>query len=141
MLNLELKRKLLAMARAYAPMDTGNLRYNAIKGKAWTNPNKFIINYSTVDAYYIEYLENKEFAGGSETKKNKHKGFIEKTYLDMAARLNNYFNRGKSMPSYRHPKQGEFSLERSLRHIKSAENNRVIAEVEREIVRKTIEVN
>lgn len=107
MLTKSLKRKLLRYAKMSAPYDTGNLRHNAINGKNWNDKNKFTINYSAEDAYYTEFLEEKEFAGGSLTKKNKHKGFITKTYLHLGNQLDNYFKRGFKMPKMKKMQNGE----------------------------------
>lgn len=58
----------LGLAQYIAPMDSGNLRYNAIK-KELRN-NGFTIRYSLADAFYIYFLEEgtRKFSG--------HKGFI-----------------------------------------------------------------
>lgn len=58
----------LGLAQYIAPMDSGNLRYNAIK-KEMRN-NGFTIRYSLTDAFYIYFLEEgtRKFSG--------HKGFI-----------------------------------------------------------------
>lgn len=58
----------LGIAQYIAPMDSGNLRYNAIRSEP-TNDG-FRITYSLSDAYYIYFLEEgtRKFIG--------HKGFI-----------------------------------------------------------------
>ena len=62
------KEVALGLAQYIAPIDTGNLRYNAIKAEN-TNDG-FVIKYSLQDAYYIYFLEEgtRKFQG--------HKGFI-----------------------------------------------------------------
>jgi len=58
----------LGLAQYIAPMDTGNLRYNAIRKEM--RSNGFTIRYSLQDAFYIYFLEEgtRKFQG--------HKGFI-----------------------------------------------------------------
>jgi len=58
----------LGMARYYAPIDTGNLRYNAINVDY--TADGFVINYDLSSAYYIYFLEE----GTKYT--TKHQGFI-----------------------------------------------------------------
>ena len=77
-----------------SPEDTGNLKWNAIKGLKWSSKNKFTIRYDGSTANYIEYLEEKNFAGGSKKKKNKNKFFIFQTYLSIASDIEWYFNNG-----------------------------------------------
>ena len=96
MLPLNLKRKLLNKAKRMSPEDTGNLRFNAIKGLRWTNPTKFTIRYDEGSADYIVYLQEKEFAGGSTNIRNRHKGFIDRTVLDLTNDLISYFS-GKKL--------------------------------------------
>ena len=98
MFSLSIKRKLLAYAKSVSPYDSGNLRYNAIKGSEWNNKSKFVITYSAKDANYIPFLEENTFAGNSTTKLNVHKKFITRTYLDLVNMLDNYYNYGVSMP-------------------------------------------
>ena len=121
MLNINIKRKVLRYAKMVAPYDTGNLRHNAIIGTYWNNPNKFVITYSSKDAHYIEYLEQKEFAGGSKTKKNLHKGFIIETRHAIAKQLENYFYKGLKMPKMKRMNKNELETNvfRSERHKKS----------------------
>jgi len=57
----------LNIAKGLSPIDTGNLRFNAIK--SYEQSNGFIISYSLAAAYYIRLLEE----GISST---KHTGFI-----------------------------------------------------------------
>lgn len=136
-----LKRKLLRYAKGVAPYDKGNLALNAIKGNFWTDPNRFRIKYSIADAFYITYLEEGEFAGGSDTKPNKHRAFIFKTYLAIAGMLNGYLNEGRDISgikSLRNTFKDTNDLERSLRHIRSLEENGRVKETKREYFSATI---
>lgn len=73
-----LKRNTLNIAKANAPVDTGNLRQNAITRKS-RKKLEWTINYSSSQAYYVGYLnEGKPRKGG--VVPHKHKGFIERTY-------------------------------------------------------------
>lgn len=58
----------LGLAQYIAPIDSGNLRYNAIKKEL--RSNGFTIRYSLSDAFYIYFLEEgtRKFSG--------HKSFI-----------------------------------------------------------------
>lgn len=58
------------IARMFAPYDTGNLRFNAIKSSR-TNDG-FVITYSLVDAFYIYFLEEGTTRKGG----MRHVGFI-----------------------------------------------------------------
>lgn len=58
----------LGLARSMSPVDTGNVRYNAIQ--AQTTNDGFVIKYSLSDAFYIYFLEE-----GTKYS-TKHKGFI-----------------------------------------------------------------
>lgn len=78
-LTMSLKRYLFRKAQRMAPGDTWNLRLNAMVGKKWNDKHNFQIHYSGFAADYVQYLEEKEFAGGSKTKKNQHRYFIERT--------------------------------------------------------------
>ena len=117
-----LKKKIFRYVQANSPKDTGNLRYNAIQGRLWSNGNKFHIRFSVEDAYYIEYLEEKNMAGGSETKENKHKGFIERMFGEISNELDDYFGRNVSFVN-KHLQKGERknTLQREFRHNKSLE--------------------
>lgn len=140
MLDVRLKRNIERHCKHRAPEDTRNLKDNAINGKKWGNPRKFTVNYSIIDAYYIEYLENKNTAGGSLTKRNQHKGFILKTYLELADMLDNHFNGRRQFNSYNRI-TSDFNLSKTLRHINSLERNQVIRETALETVSQTIGVN
>lgn len=122
MLNRSIKKALLNKARRMAPVDTWNLRLNAMKGKNWNDPLNFTIAYDTADAYYIEYLEDYEMAGGSDTKRNIHKGFIRQTTLELQKDLDNYFNKGGRKPTrarFNKKQYGVWDYERNIRHNKS----------------------
>jgi len=70
----------LRIAKSLAPIDSENLRYNAIRVTN-RNSNGFTITYSSVDAYYIQFVED-----GTEYQEAQH--FIENTYIN----LSNYFD-------------------------------------------------
>ncbi len=65
----------LNIAKSLAPIDSGNLRHNAIK--LLRRKNGFTIKYSAVDAYYIEFVEDG-------TKNQKAQRFIENTYKTLS---------------------------------------------------------
>ena len=71
----------LRIAKSLAPIDSGNLRHNAIK--LLHRKNGFTIKYSGVDAYYIQFVE--EGTNGKRKQKGQH--FILNTYLNLV----NYF--------------------------------------------------
>jgi HK97 gp10 family phage protein len=68
------------IAKSFAPVDSGNLRENAIKITKRTK-NGFTINYSYINAYYIQYVED-----GTPNQKAQH--FIRDTYLYIVEYLN-----------------------------------------------------
>lgn len=88
-----LKRNTLNIAKSNAPVDTGNLRQNAITKKSRGNL-KWTINYSASQAYYVEYLnEGKPRKGG--VTPHKHKGFIERTYNQVMLYMLSEFEKDK----------------------------------------------
>jgi len=97
MLDRSIKRRLLNQAQRMAPHDTGNLRFNAIRGRKWSNKNNFVINYSSQDAYYVEYLEEGQYAGGVKGKPNLNKGFIFDTVGALERMLIGHFEKGKKI--------------------------------------------
>lgn len=131
MLTVSLKRKLLRYAKMKGPYDTGNLRHNAIQGKNWNDKNNFTIHYSEFDANYIEYLEEKTYAGGSSFKLNKHKGFISKTALDIATQLSTHFEYKTKMPKMLRMNNGEQlnTRQRSAVHKRSIDIYKLTREV------------
>lgn len=68
------------IAISLAPVKSGNLSKNAIR--VFRRRNGFTINYSAVDAYYIEFVEDG-------TKYQKAQGFIKETYKQL---LEYFFN-------------------------------------------------
>jgi len=82
------------IAKSLAPRDSGNLRENAIR--VIRRKNGFTINYSTVDAYYIQFVEEG-------TTKQKAQNFIARTYIE----LSNYFANVEKGNEKAHNKQGE----------------------------------
>jgi len=84
----------LGLAQYIAPMDTGNLRYNAIR--KILRSNGFTIKYSLQDAFYIYFLEEgtRKFSG--------HKGFIGgQTVPAMAGYLHSKYG-GKDTQTLNH---------------------------------------
>lgn len=70
----------LGLARYYAPIDTGNLRYNAIQ--TYDTSDGFVINYDLSSAYYAYFLEE------GTRYSVKHQGFIANfTYPAIASYL------------------------------------------------------
>jgi hypothetical protein len=65
----------LIIAKNNAPVKSGNLSQNAIK--LIRKKNGFTIKYSTIDAYYIQWVED-----GSIKQKGQH--FILETYKQLA---------------------------------------------------------
>jgi hypothetical protein len=112
---------LLAKARRMSPEDTGNVKWNATRGKKWNVPTEFTINFSTADAYYIQYLQENLFAGGSINKKNKHKAYITKIYLELANDLQNIFNNNMKYKRSKRPSSQDIigNTSRELRHTNS----------------------
>lgn len=96
LLPLHLKRKLLNKAKRMAPEDTGNLRFNAIKGLKWTSNNKFTIRYDESTAPYVEVLQDSTWNGKAIKRKNIHKGFIDRTVLEIINDLNNFYSGKRS---------------------------------------------
>jgi hypothetical protein len=131
MIPLVLKRKLLRFAQLRAPIDTGNLRHNAIKGKFWNDKNNFVINYSDTDANYIGYLEETTYKNKDKTKQNIHKGFILATYIDMKKEIEDYYYRGVKMSRKRNFKKSEIetNYRREVVHNKSL----AMAKINREV--------
>ena len=88
LLPVRLKRNAIRSARYFAPIDTGNLRYNAIRGELWSNRSKFRIVYDTQSATYIEPL-NEGWLG------NKGRHFIEEAVQKITSDLITYYESGK----------------------------------------------
>ncbi len=84
----------LIIAKSLAPIDSGNLRHNAIK--LLRHKDGFTIKYSAVDAYYIEFVEEG-------TSKQRPQYFIERTYIA----LSNYFANVDDGNEKAYNKQGE----------------------------------
>lgn len=75
------KEVCLGLARYYAPFDTGNLRYNAIK--AYDTSDGFSIDYDLSSAFYTYFLEE-----GTRYSR-RHQGFIANlTYPAIASYIN-----------------------------------------------------
>ena len=84
-----IKYRTLAMAKSFTPIDTGNLRHNAVhlrkvKSDSWS------IAYDTSDAYYVEILEDGTL-DGAEVNGRKPKKFISRTSLVLARYLRDYY--------------------------------------------------
>ena len=77
------------IAQGNAPIDTGNLRFNAMK-LSKVKDSSWSITYSLDDAYYIEILEEGTLNGTDTTRKATK--FIEKTSKLLASYLENIFN-------------------------------------------------
>ena len=54
------KYRTLAIAKSFTPVDTGNLRHNAVKLRNVKN-DSWSIHYSSIDADYIEHVEEGTF--------------------------------------------------------------------------------
>jgi hypothetical protein len=79
------------IAQANAPMDTGNLRYNAIHAYPLHDMSGFILTSKFTVAYYGTILD--VYGGGP---KRKHKGWwSEGTFTDVAAFIKSV-NNGES---------------------------------------------
>lgn len=92
----------LAIAKGFAPVDSGNLRHNAIKLRN-VRKDGFTIYYNANDAYYIQAVE--------EGIKQPAQHFVRRTYLELASQLQNYMS-GKPNKFNTMAKEG---LTRSLR--------------------------
>lgn len=90
---VRLKRNLLNRAKGMAPIRTGNLRHNAIRGERWSDRNKFKIVYDTQSATYIEPLQEGWKSGNRVH--NVHRGFIDRTVWSLASEFAQYFSDGK----------------------------------------------
>lgn len=126
-----LKRHCFRKAQQMSPADTWNLRLNAIKERNKLNPYLMTILFSSSDAYYIEYLEEKEYAGGSKTKKNLNKGFIRQIALALERDLNAYFNEGKKLrtPKFSREEFQPLMEQRIARHNRSLDVYKMRREV------------
>ena len=82
------------IAMFLAPFDTGNVRFNAIKGEL-TNDG-FRIKYSLPDAFYIYFLEE------GTAKSQKHVGFIANETVPTIASFisNKYKKRNQSVVNH-----------------------------------------
>ena len=131
MLDTRLKKTILRRAKLNAPIDSGNLRHNAIKGKHWNNPNKFTVHYSSQDAHYIEFQEEgfRHYKTGKIVAKNRH--FIMETYIELASMLKGYFTKGWDRPTARGFRKSELKTNplRELRHNRSLDLYKAIREV------------
>jgi hypothetical protein len=83
------KYRTLGMAKSFTPIDTGNLRHNAVhlrkvKSDSWS------ITYDTSNAYYVEILEDGTLSGAT-VKGRKPKKFISRTSLVLARYLRDYY--------------------------------------------------
>jgi len=79
----------LGLARSFSPEDTGNAKFNALRG--FMTNRGFKINYSLADAYYIYFLEE----GTSKSK--RHIGYIGNRTVPAIAHFLNvkYVHRNK----------------------------------------------
>ena len=117
-----IKNQTLYMAKGMSPIDTGNLRYNAIR-KRNSKPNSWSISYSTSDAYYIEILEDGTL-DGKEVKGRKARKFIALTSIEIANFLTRYYE-GKPVSRWRKDttKASEDTSERRIRNFESQYRN------------------
>ncbi len=134
-LPFRLKKRILNFCKQRAPIDTGNLRHNAIYGREWSDKNKFRITYDTRDANYIEYLEESTFKNKDHTKMNRNKYFIQGTYLGLSWMLQKYYRDNKVKQSIipkKNFKQSEIDSnpKREMVHNKSMSEYRLQREVE-----------
>ena len=116
---IRLKKNLLRKAKLMSPIDTGNLRHNAIYGRLWSNPTLFNITYDLQSAGYIEPLEE----GWTDAYGNEHtkwKGFIALTASAVASEFLAYFKNGELKKTRRISKKeiiGDYN--RIARHAQS----------------------
>jgi hypothetical protein len=83
MLPLHVKNRMLNIAKRMSPIDSGNLRFNAIQGSNWLDRNNFTISYSETIAPYLEILQDSTWEGKPIQRRNIHKGFIDQTVLEI----------------------------------------------------------
>lgn len=119
-----------------SPEDTGNLRHNAIVGGMWTDKNRFKITFRNSDAHYIEILQENTFAGGSKTKLNEHKGFIDKIFMELKKDFIDYFENGKNVNMRRYRKFSDKDISgselRDVRHKRSIDLYKMVRENSKE---------
>lgn len=118
MLPLHIKRKMLNIAKRMSPIDSGNLRFNAIRGSKWLNKNEFTISYSESKAPYVEILQDSTWEGKPIRRKNIHKGFIDRTVLEIIRGLKLHYS-GQGLKGQKefntvrdYQKNDEFSMQR-----------------------------
>lgn len=83
-----IKYRTLAIAKALAPHDTGNLRHNAISLKR-VKPSSWTVRYSVRHANYIEPLQEGWVNRRTGEIHTPHKGFIDRTVLVVASYVYN----------------------------------------------------
>lgn len=136
-LPLHIKKKLLNVAKRMSPIDSGNLRFNAIKGSSWNNKTKFTITYDENIAPYLEILQDSTWEGKAIQRRNIHKGFIDQTVLEIIRGLQlHYSGKGlkgnKDFMSIRdYQKNDEYSMQRRQNVY---ERSLKVAELKREVV-------
>jgi len=113
-----IKNQTLYIAKGHSPVDTGNLKYNAIRRRN-SRPNSWSITYSTSDAYYVEILEDGTL-DGKEVKGRVPRKFIARTSLEIASFLTRYYE-GKPVSRWRKDNSiaSQDTPERRLRNFES----------------------
>lgn len=77
------------IVRRNAPIDTGNLRYNAIRFE-FINDNKFVIRVDRRIANYMPYTTEPWEAERWQGKKNPNEGWWDKTAQELADFISSY---------------------------------------------------
>jgi len=122
MLSQRLKKRAVRIAQLKAPVDTGNLQRNAIRGMWWTNKNKFRIKYMASVAPYVEILEDSTWNGKAIERENNHKHFIKETTEAIAVILVQYYSGKKLAPMQRLKKDDLERLERRIKVYQKSTN-------------------
>lgn len=87
-----LRYRCLGFAKGMSPVDSGNLRHNAIR-LTKVKKDGFTILYDSSKAHYIEAVEEGE---GQPAQK-----FIFRTYLELSQQLKNYYGTTNDIKKFR----------------------------------------
>lgn len=87
-----LRNRCLLYARGFVNLDTGNMRYNAVK-LANIKRESFSIVYDKSEADYIEYV--------NEGKGQPASRFVERAHAGLASQLSNYYNNASNHKKFR----------------------------------------
>lgn len=107
-----IKYKTLGIAKSIVPVDTGNLKYNAIKITR-NRPSKWTINYSSKEANYLEYVNDG-------TRNQRGQRFVNDAVGMIAYYLTREFNNeNPHFPLKSTKEEGKNTLRRDMRNMRS----------------------